>query len=113
MIFLISKKVEEVVVMVEGGVGFLIDSSKVDAANLGLKIGVFVTARFCFTKASFLQFFSYYFFKAFSVNRQNSSSLPKLQIPNLRLCYIYARLLLMYETTCALIEHLEKSLGYG
>ena len=40
-------------VMVEDRAGFLIDNSKIDAMNLGLKIGAFVTAHFCFTKAFF------------------------------------------------------------
>ncbi len=48
--------------MVEDGVSFVIAGNKADMADLGLKIGVFVVARFCFTKASFSQFFSQSFF---------------------------------------------------
>lgn len=53
MIFLISKKVEKVVVIVESRVSFEINGSEVDVADLELKIRTFAIACFCFTKASF------------------------------------------------------------
>lgn len=74
----ISKKSGEVVVTVEGGVSFVIDGSEIDVTDLGLKIGAFAAARFCFTKASFSRFFSYYFIRASFVDRQNSSSSAKV-----------------------------------
>ena len=64
----ISKKVEEMVEVVKGGVGFVIDGSEADMTDLGLKIGAFAIARFCFTKASFSWLFSYYFIRTSSIN---------------------------------------------
>ena len=49
----ISKKAGEVVVTVEVGVSFVIDGSEADEADLGLKIRIFATARFCFIKTFF------------------------------------------------------------
>ncbi len=74
----ISKKSGEVVLTVEGGVSFVIDGSEADTVDLGLKIGAFAAACFCFTKAFFSRFFSYYFIRASSVNRQNSFSSAKV-----------------------------------
>ena len=65
-------------VAVEGEVDFVIDGSEADAADLGLKIGAFATARFCFTKASFSPFFSHYFIRASSVDQQNFFSSAKV-----------------------------------
>ncbi len=76
---------------VEGVVSFVIDGSEADAADLGLKIGVFALARFYFTKASFSWFFSHYFIRASFVDQQNSFSSAKVASFRSRtLSYLYA-----------------------
>ncbi len=74
----ISKKAREVMEIVEDGVNFVIDGSEGDMADLGLKIGAFAAAYFYFTKASFLQFFSYCFIRASFIHRRNSFSSAKV-----------------------------------
>ena len=54
LIFLINKKVKEVVVIVEAEISFVIDDNEInEAADLRLKIRTFVVICFYFIKISF------------------------------------------------------------
>lgn len=76
--YLTNKKVSEVVIAFKIVISFKINGNEVDEIDVRLKIGAFATIRFCFTSAFFLQFFSYWFFRASFINQPNSSFFIKI-----------------------------------